>query len=494
MLIRGPRVPRPQIATILRETLKGLAYLHGEQKLHRDIKAANILVSREGAVKLADFGVAGQLTATMSKCDTFAGTPYWMAPEVIAQERYDATADIWSLGISTLEMVRGEPPHADVHPMRALLLIPKEAPPRLSDKELVSGPLRDFAHSCLVRDPTARPSASALLQHEWIARVAGPMQGLATLVERYERVLATKRDPSTAHAEPAHAVLGAGAAPVLNPARKAKAAYAAPAMLNGDGSWSLGAAPSSVDNADGYWDFGDEDAMPLARDALAGTRGLAPSALPVCGPQPPVAHEESIAHQAAEPRSTSSSRGSAGGTRATSTSGRSTSGSHTSRGSSSSGGGATGVSLVVAPVLARMLSLNQDKRVQKAIAQLKLAFDNLEQQQPSSQLTAQFVTVLVDHLAASSSRQVAALVPPAAAAGLARSAAKAMAVDRLPMRTASATVPADTRHTHMYMYASCPEPSSPLYASPGVLPGGSEEEVVALCESRESQESCGELS
>ncbi|XP_069991897.1 mitogen-activated protein kinase kinase kinase kinase 3 isoform X3 [Penaeus vannamei] len=171
--ITGPLQER-QIGYMCRETLRGLEYLHRMGKMHRDIKGANILLTENGDVKLADFGVSAQITATISKRKSFIGTPYWMAPEVAAVERkggYNQLCDIWAVGITAIELAELQPPMFDLHPMRALFLMSKSGfkPPTLKDKAKWTQNFHHFVKLSLTKNPKRRPTADKLLLHPFVA-------------------------------------------------------------------------------------------------------------------------------------------------------------------------------------------------------------------------------------------------------------------------------------------------------------------------------------
>mmetsp|Transcript_14931 Transcript_14931/g.29311 ORF Transcript_14931/g.29311 Transcript_14931/m.29311 type:complete len:365 (-) Transcript_14931:140-1234(-) len=163
-----------QIACVMKMSLEGLMYLHRCQIIHRDVKAANVLVSETGDCKLADFGVSSEIATTLSRKQTVIGTPNWMAPEVIKASAYNDRADIWSLGITAIELAEGQPPHSDVHPMTAMFNIPSAPPPKLKQQSKWTQNFHNFLHLCLQKDPTKRPSAAALLaKHPFITQAPG---------------------------------------------------------------------------------------------------------------------------------------------------------------------------------------------------------------------------------------------------------------------------------------------------------------------------------
>ncbi|XP_029525011.1 mitogen-activated protein kinase kinase kinase kinase 3-like isoform X8 [Oncorhynchus nerka] len=172
--VTGP-LSESQIAYMSRETLQGLYYLHNKGKMHRDIKGANILLTDNGYVKLADFGVSAQITATLAKRKSFIGTPYWMAPEVAAVERkggYNQLCDIWAVGITAIELAELQPPMFDLHPMRALFLMTKSnfQPPKLKDKGKWGNNFHHFVKLSLTKNPKKRPTAEKLLQHPFVSQ------------------------------------------------------------------------------------------------------------------------------------------------------------------------------------------------------------------------------------------------------------------------------------------------------------------------------------
>ncbi|KPJ02277.1 Serine/threonine-protein kinase 10 [Papilio xuthus] len=163
-----------QIAYVCREMCRGLQFLHSRRVIHRDLKAGNVLATMTGGVKLADFGVSAKNKSTLQKHDTFIGTPYWMAPEVVLCETfrdhpYDFKVDIWSLGITLIEFAQMEPPNHEMTPMRVLLKIQKSDPPALDQPSRWSKPFNDFIAKALVKDPEKRPTSSELLKHEFVS-------------------------------------------------------------------------------------------------------------------------------------------------------------------------------------------------------------------------------------------------------------------------------------------------------------------------------------
>eukprot|EP01103_Thecamoeba_quadrilineata_P005247 TRINITY_DN15071_c0_g1_i1.p1 TRINITY_DN15071_c0_g1~~TRINITY_DN15071_c0_g1_i1.p1 ORF type:complete len:510 (+),score=95.20 TRINITY_DN15071_c0_g1_i1:50-1579(+) len=158
-----------QIGYIIQETLHGLIYLHSKHIIHRDVKSANILITEEARVKIADFGVSEQLQYSHDS-DEVIGTPHWMAPEVVLTPRYDSKCDIWSLGITIIEIAEGAPPYHNLSPMHLLGSLPENEPPTFKEPSTWSSSLLEFLASCLTKDPILRPSGTDLLTFDFLKR------------------------------------------------------------------------------------------------------------------------------------------------------------------------------------------------------------------------------------------------------------------------------------------------------------------------------------
>ncbi|KAA6402401.1 MAG: putative Serine/threonine-protein kinase 3 [Streblomastix strix] len=173
-------VNEAQLSYILRCTLEGLIYLHSTKKIHRDIKSGNILVCGDGDIRIGDFGVSAQLQRTIDKRQTFIGSPYWMAPEILKGDPYNTKADIWSLGITAIEMLDGKPPYFNVTPFRVIFLIPNNPSPQPAKPEDWGPELLDFIQKCLVKEPDERQAAKDLIEHPFIKKYETIQQDIMT--------------------------------------------------------------------------------------------------------------------------------------------------------------------------------------------------------------------------------------------------------------------------------------------------------------------------
>uniref|UniRef100_A0A8C2J8T1 non-specific serine/threonine protein kinase n=1 Tax=Cyprinus carpio TaxID=7962 RepID=A0A8C2J8T1_CYPCA len=197
LLMRGKRLEEPIISYILYGALLGLQHLHNNRIIHRDVKGNNILLTTDGGVKLVDFGVSAQLTSARLRRNTSVGTPFWMAPEVIACEQqydysYDARCDVWSLGITAIELADGDPPLAEMHPVKALFKIPRNPSPTLRHPEHWCRSFSHFIAQCLIKDFETRPSVTHLLEHPFIKQAHGKdtslRQQLSVLIREQQDV------------------------------------------------------------------------------------------------------------------------------------------------------------------------------------------------------------------------------------------------------------------------------------------------------------------
>jgi Protein kinase domain len=202
----GMPLPEDCIRAVCASVVLGLEYLHGVASVcHRDVKGGNVLLTADGHVKLADFGVSAELSNTLNKRKTVIGSPYWMAPEVIRESHYDGRADVWSLGITVIELAEGAPPHANLHPLRAIFVIPTKPAPTLADPDNWSPEMLDFVRCCCQKDPSQRHDSALLSSHPFVKQEVIALRTMhlgeastanADVRKKYKRLIdATHRKP-----------------------------------------------------------------------------------------------------------------------------------------------------------------------------------------------------------------------------------------------------------------------------------------------------------
>uniref|UniRef100_A0A8C1W3M5 non-specific serine/threonine protein kinase n=1 Tax=Cyprinus carpio TaxID=7962 RepID=A0A8C1W3M5_CYPCA len=223
----------PQIQVICKQMLEALQYLHSMKIIHRDLKAGNILLTLDGDIRLADFGVSAKNTKTLQRRDSFIGTPYWMAPEVVMCETmkdapYDYKADIWSLGITLIELAQIEPPHHELNPMRVLLKIAKSEPPTLEKPAKWSMEFKDFLKKALDRNPETRPTAAQLLDHPFVSSVKTNRPLRELVAEAKAEVMEEIEDNHEEAEDEDPADLSPAQAPITDPSETSETS------LNGD--------------------------------------------------------------------------------------------------------------------------------------------------------------------------------------------------------------------------------------------------------------------
>jgi len=208
------------IKVLIASALLGLHYLHESKMIHRDIKAGNILLCRSGNAVLADFGVSARLSTLVSKRNTVIGTPFWMAPEVIQESMYDSKADLWSLGITLIELADREPPFSNIHPMRAIFMIPSRPPPTFQDESRWSPEMVSFLKRCLVKNPDERAGAKELLSHPFVAEEVAKLnsatpRGFSPIIKNLvdaciDEIEQYRVDEANRQAESAHTIKSGG--------------------------------------------------------------------------------------------------------------------------------------------------------------------------------------------------------------------------------------------------------------------------------------------